>query len=582
MVDIPGAIGNAWSQFTTGQDSSFADQRAQAQATGNDARSEIHRQQGQLESDLPYGTDPTSINDVDNWQSWSHPQIKSMADNLNSGGMHATGDGWATAGAGMRSDFHTFQADMSQLITSKWEGEAASAAQSSVSAYSQQGEGVASAAEYMGTKVHEAASGAEQTRAMVPEPVNFSVKEAIAASILNPFAGAADIQKQKNVQSEAHAQAVAVMTSVFTPVYQQSDAGVPSFVPAPSAPNGDPAAPTSPGEHVGGAPGIGDSVGNADPSAVNTGTGAGNGSSGSGSGSSGQTISAPNGPGFGTGTGSWSGSSSSGNGDWNVPGGTTGSGNGSGGATGSGPGTTLWTNPAQVGSAGFAGGGGPGTVGGGYGGVGGSSGYGSGSGAGAGAGSGAGYGTGGQGSGYGSGGTAGYGGGASPGGGVGSYGAGGYGSGTGGFGGSGGGSGAGGRLGGAGGFGGASGGYRGSGSYGSGGSSGAGGYGSGGAGSVGAGSAGSGLSGTGGSVGAGAGASAGAGGGATGAGGGTTAGGTSASGGRGASGGMGGGRGGGKGEEDFEHNTPSYLITEENGSELVGELPKVAPAVIGE
>jgi hypothetical protein len=45
---------------------------------------------------------------------------------------------------------------------------------------------------------------------------------------------------------------------------------------------------------------------------------------------------------------------------------------------------------------------------------------------------------------------------------------------------------------------------------------------------------------------------------------------------------MGAGGRGAKGQEDFEHDTPSYLITEENGSELVGELPKVAPAVIGE
>jgi hypothetical protein len=46
-------------------------------------------------------------------------------------------------------------------------------------------------------------------------------------------------------------------------------------------------------------------------------------------------------------------------------------------------------------------------------------------------------------------------------------------------------------------------------------------------------------------------------------------------------GGMGGG-GAGKGDDDYEHNTPSYLITQEHGSEIVGELPRVSPAVIGE
>lgn len=44
---------------------------------------------------------------------------------------------------------------------------------------------------------------------------------------------------------------------------------------------------------------------------------------------------------------------------------------------------------------------------------------------------------------------------------------------------------------------------------------------------------------------------------------------------------MGGGRGaGGKGDE--EHETASYLISEDNGNEIVGELPKTAPPVIGE
>lgn len=44
---------------------------------------------------------------------------------------------------------------------------------------------------------------------------------------------------------------------------------------------------------------------------------------------------------------------------------------------------------------------------------------------------------------------------------------------------------------------------------------------------------------------------------------------------------MGGGRGGG-GKGDEEHETASYLISEDNGNEIVGELPKTAPPVIGE
>lgn len=42
------------------------------------------------------------------------------------------------------------------------------------------------------------------------------------------------------------------------------------------------------------------------------------------------------------------------------------------------------------------------------------------------------------------------------------------------------------------------------------------------------------------------------------------------------------GRGAGAGQDDTEHQTPSYLINVENGNELIGDLAPVAPPVIGE
>lgn len=41
------------------------------------------------------------------------------------------------------------------------------------------------------------------------------------------------------------------------------------------------------------------------------------------------------------------------------------------------------------------------------------------------------------------------------------------------------------------------------------------------------------------------------------------------------------GRAGGNGDGDTEHQTPSYLITVDNGNELIGTLGPVAPPVIG-
>jgi hypothetical protein len=37
----------------------------------------------------------------------------------------------------------------------------------------------------------------------------------------------------------------------------------------------------------------------------------------------------------------------------------------------------------------------------------------------------------------------------------------------------------------------------------------------------------------------------------------------------------------GNGDGDTEHQTPSYLITVDNGNDLIGKLDPVAPPVIG-
>lgn len=45
-------------------------------------------------------------------------------------------------------------------------------------------------------------------------------------------------------------------------------------------------------------------------------------------------------------------------------------------------------------------------------------------------------------------------------------------------------------------------------------------------------------------------------------------------------GGMAGGRG--QGDDDKMHETPGYLITLDNGNELIGDLPLVTPPVLGQ
>jgi len=537
------------------------DEYERAQQQGNAARDKIYAEQHRLQREIPAGTDPTSIDGKDNWDSWSHKAIKSMTDNLNSGQIHAAARGWSSVGGKVATDVADFQNVMKQTIGANWEGDAATEAQQSASAYSQQAEGFGHAIDLTGTKVSEAATGAEQTRNMMPPPKNFSFREAAISSLANPIAGANDIFQQKQAQNTAHAEAVRVMNTVYTPVYVQSDSGVPTFTaptampgtgvaPAPSPPPvvAAPLPPPSTRPPVGpdqrGGPGAGGNNGQwSSPAGVNapgdhtpSGSVAGAGAAGTdGPDSSvgGPGHGGPVYPGDGGRAGAGAGSNSPGAGV--AAGGSPGDGTGDGGYSGAdtgGFGNVAASNfaPDPTMSPGSLGGPAGGSAGG----------YGAG-----------GYGAGGYG--------------------AGGYGAGGYG--TGGYGaGSGVGTGALGAIG----YGaGRAAGYEGA-SFGPSGSGGSAGYGSGAAGSAG-GNAGGGAMGRGATSGVGSSPGAAAEAGAA-----RGAGGSTSSGGRGAGGmgGMGGGRG--KGDDDYEHNTPSYLITQEHGSEIVGELPLVSPPVIGE
>ncbi len=558
-----------------------ADARAQeegyqrAQQEGNAARDKIYASQDRLQDEVSGGTDPAAIQARDNWDSWDHPAIKNMTENLNSGQMHGLSQAWSQTGSAVAADFSDFHSLVQQTITAGWRGEAAQAAQQNAATYAQQAEGFGHAVDLTGMKISEAATGAEQTRAMVPEPKDFSVREAVTTSILNPLAGANDVYQQKQAQAAAHAEAVNVMNTVYTPVYVQSDTGVPAFTPPTALPGGDigaglgqsridlpsippstppPPVPTDdgwghdpgppdgvwrpppdgrPGDGGGGdGPGSGDG-GTSGPGAPGSGSGAAGVLGGAGSPDAGGSTSGA--PGDGPDAGPGGSGSPAGAGEFGLDG------PGSGPGPGSGSGAGVTTSPGGgFGNVGAAGLGGdtdmaPNRYGAGAAGLG-PSGYASGLGS----------------SGYGSGGAGGSG-----------LGAIGYG---------------GGEAGGAG-YQGARFGPSGSGGYGSGGN-GPGGNGSGGGGATGPRSGagpGAGQAGRGATNGIGSSAQAGEAATARGAGG-------QASGARGGAGmgGMGAGGGRGKGEDDYEHSTPSYLVTQEHGSEIVGELPMVSPPVIGE
>lgn len=447
---------------------------------------------------------PPAITAHDNFDAMSHQDMWNVAQNLDFGQMHGTADVWGDMGKAIEPAVADLGRSVSTAIAGGWSGQGADAAANVTGEYVARGNELAAALKLTSTNFHLAAVGASETRARVQPPTQIDQSELAAAqarSVVNPMASLNDLVVQVQRQEEARKVAVGVMEASYTPVYVQSDTGVP-VLPVPVSPID-----AAGGGGTGSSPGTGSAGGGNVPGQYPTGQ-AGGGSGQSSAAFVPQSGGRPGGVG-----GQFVGGGAGGNGN-----GVGGYGAGAGGfgqtpgavssAGGPGSANTVAAGMAPEMSGLMAGGG-----------------YGSGAGAG-------GYGTNG-------------------------YGLGGLGGGTGG--------------GGAGGL--ASFGPTGSGGYGGGGSAG-GASGTGGSGTGGAGSA------------MGRGATSGIGGSAAmaeGAGlrGGGAAGGVSGRGGAGMGGGMGGG-GAGKGDDDYEHNTPSYLITQEHGSEIVGELPRVSPAVIGE
>ncbi|UZJ24977.1 hypothetical protein RHODO2019_00190 [Rhodococcus antarcticus] len=546
-------------------------QRQHDASVAEHQRSRLGAQQHALSRSVDGGFDGRAVTSYENYASYDHPELYAKAQEMNSASLQETASTWTTAGGSVRTTFETLGQSLSSAIANGWEGDGADAASATSTRYVQQASALQPAFALTGSKLQEAASGVGETSATMPEPVGFNRTHAVVHGITSVLTGGpadADVKAQQAAMDAAHSEAVQVMDHTYKPVMVSADSGVPTFTPPSSPTTGDVAPTPPPGSGDPRTPGPAPWSAQARPGDVSPGW-APNGQWSNGAVAQQQPVGqiAP------------SGTSTVGSSD---PGSGVGPGSGVHGEPAAAVSSAGYTAPGFGGGAGAGGTGyGSGDGGGGYG----SGGYGSGGYGGAGPGSGS-YGSGG----YGSGGAGGAG-----------YGSGGYGSGGGAAGIGGSGYAAGGGASGFGGAGGSAGsrGYGGSARYGSGGS-GSGGSGSrgssglrGGGGTggrgLGSGSAGGGLgggSGTGGpgtSAGGGVG-SAGGSGGAAGTGGGAGAGSgwAGSSGGRSGSGGaMGGGRGA-KGEEDFEHNTPSYLITDEHGSEIVGTLPMVSPAVIGE
>ncbi|GGM32726.1 hypothetical protein GCM10012275_00160 [Longimycelium tulufanense] len=225
-----------------------------AQRRGNEERDRLHRENRRYQDEVE-GYDPPSITSRDNWASWEHRRIYDMTQQtLKSGDLHEVARVWEQIGSQLTEAAGDFKRSLPNAINGRWEGNAAQAAIAAGEPISQWAEQMAAASQLTGNKLREAATAAEQTKNMVPPPKEHDWKRNLVVGIGTMGTGVvADAAEQAQEREQAKAEAVNVMNSVYSQVYQQVDGSVPAFTPPtdPSNP-GEPSRPPTPPPPPGG------------------------------------------------------------------------------------------------------------------------------------------------------------------------------------------------------------------------------------------------------------------------------------------------------------------------------------------
>ncbi|WP_192909547.1 WXG100 family type VII secretion target [Gandjariella thermophila] len=199
----------------------------------------------------PVGTD---------YRGFSHPELKQMVtENMDPGHVHDVGRAWNDLGNTMVQ----FSQDLNTAIASSrqsWQGQAAEAAHGYLSTLGnwtgQTGQGM----QLMGNRMAVQAEAASTAKNSMPEPVNFSVNDALRMVLTerNPFDYpklASQIEQKFDEKNQAHEQAAQVMTAMARSLHD-SGSTMPAFA-APPAPQDGGGQPGGGQPGGGGGPGTG-------------------------------------------------------------------------------------------------------------------------------------------------------------------------------------------------------------------------------------------------------------------------------------------------------------------------------------
>jgi hypothetical protein len=172
----------------------------------------------------PSGNDHGSSN----WAAWGHQEIRSMLDHsVDPGDIGEAAQAWRDQSRGDAAIVTGLTRDLQQTVSGGWRGASADAALAPLGAINQWSTGHTDIADHTAQLMADSGSSAAQAKASVPPPRSHNWRESLFSFAAGGAAGALiDAVAQEQAQSDAHAEAVRIMTNVYSAPINDNRAAV--------------------------------------------------------------------------------------------------------------------------------------------------------------------------------------------------------------------------------------------------------------------------------------------------------------------------------------------------------------------
>jgi PPE family protein len=175
----------------------------------------------------PSGNDHESSN----WAAWGHEEIRSMLDtSVDPGDVGEAAGAWREQGRNMADVITGLTRDLNGIVIGGWRGASADTALTALPPIDQWLASVADTADRTTALMDASGSSAAQAKAAVPPPKPHDWGESLLSLAAGGPAGAViDAVAQEQEQSDAHAEAVRIMTNVYSAPINDHSVAVPTY-----------------------------------------------------------------------------------------------------------------------------------------------------------------------------------------------------------------------------------------------------------------------------------------------------------------------------------------------------------------